>query len=254
MTTANMPRIVYNRAIPLKHHGDCSLLGVAPQDRHIFSEEVYEDGEDTWMARHIHRYDGTEIDSEDEDSGRNTALRPLAPPPHAIRSQIGWHTQSLNFHGPRHRGMREEERVSDLVRPISVMAKMRLAAHLKLQIPPPHILGLAESYVLAEIELVRPRHYLVCRRLRLAYALPEIQQDDTSMTYNYDTHVFHLLHFFDRELMDIETPIETALEGLPGPTLRRPLDCLMHDDTLIVADGGETDRQSTLHLWHVEYT
>lgn len=252
MTAANLPQFVYEHAIPLKHHGDCALLGVDPHTRLIYSEEVYEDGEDIWMARHIHHVDGTQIDSADEDFGRNRAPRLIDAPPHALRSQTGWHTQSLNFHGPRHRGMREEERIADLVRPLSVMAKMRLADHLQLQIPPPHILGLAESYVLSEVELLRPRHYIVCRRLRLAYALSQTQHDQHGQPYNYDTHVFHLLHVFDRELMDIEAPLETAFEGLPGVVLRRPLDCLRHEDRLFVADGGTSDQPGTLHLWHID--
>lgn len=251
MTAANMPRLQYERAIPLKHHGDCALLGVVPIENLIYSEEVYEDGDDLWMARYIHRFDGTPVDYEDEDYGRNPTPRQLDPPPYALRSQPGWHTQSLNFHGPRHRGMREDERIADLVRPISMMAKMRLVEHLKLDIPPPHILGLAESYVMAEIELVRPRYYLICRRLRLAYALPTVRHDGAGSPYNYDTHVFHLAHTFDRELMDIETPLDTALEGLPGIKLQRPLDCLMHENRVFVAEGGTEEQPGAIHLWHV---
>ncbi len=250
MTDLTPPRLTYVRAIPLKHYGDAALLGVDPAQKTIYSEEIYDD--DAWMARHVHGYDGTKVDSSDEDHGKTVSPRFIDAPPEAIRSTSGWHTQSLNFHGPRHRGMREDERIIGTVRSISMMAKMRLIEHLGLDVPPPRILGLAESYVMAEIEIVRPRHYIVCRRFRLAYALPQIQHDASGQPYDYDTTIFYLLHAFDNQLMDIETPIETALEGLPGPTLKRPMDCLMADGHIFAVEGGTTGSPATIHLWRIE--
>ncbi len=72
-----------------------------------------------------------------------------------IKPQTGWHTMALNFAGPRHRGMRAPERTLDLVRPLSIQEKMALIDRFRLDVPPPLLLGIAESYVLAETPIMR---------------------------------------------------------------------------------------------------
>ena len=70
------------------------------------------------------------------------------------------------------------KRLLDLVRVLSIDEKMAVIDKFKLNIIPPMLIGVAESYVLAEAELQRPNLYFVCRRMRLAIALPEEWLDD----------------------------------------------------------------------------
>jgi hypothetical protein len=165
----------------------------------------------------------------------------------------GWNGKPLDFLGPRHRGLRDLERVADIVRPLEVATKFRIARQLNLAIPPALLLGLAESYVIAEAELIRPTDYLVCRRLRLAYALPEIQRDANGTPYDYDTLVVYIAHPYRRE-MGHEAPVETVFAGLPGVQLNRPMDVILVDGHLFIADGGAGNIPARIHTWQVEYT
>lgn len=251
MTLNTSPGLTYLHNIPLKHPGaDCALLGVMPGSRTIYSEEIYTD--DAWIARHMHTFEGEQLHSVDEDHGRVQDFSPIEPPPEALRPSAGWHTQMLNYRGPRHRGMRDEERIDRVVRPISIAARMDLLRRLRLDLPPPLVLGLAESYVISEAMLLPPDDFVVCRRLRLAYALTETRHDAEGQPYNYDTLVFHVIHRYDRATGDAEVPVETALAGLPGAALNRPLDCLLCDGHLFVADGGTAEAPGAVHIWRVQ--
>ena len=156
--------------LPLRHNGDCTLLGVTP-DYTVYVEEIY--GDDAKIAQHALALDGSLLASIDEGDAADGELRPLDLPPELIKSHSGWHTMALNFAGPRHRGLRAPERTLDLVRPLSVSEKMALVNQLQLDVLPPLLLGIAESYVLAETLISAPNLYFVCRRVRIAVALTE---------------------------------------------------------------------------------
>lgn len=244
--------VTHVTTLPLKHEGDCSLLGMTP-DQALYVEEVY--GENGWMAQHELHLDGTFARSVDEASGVNGAddLRPLDLPPGIVRPKTGWHTMALNFAGPRHRGLRVPERILDVVRTLSIEEKMALIQKFKLDVIPPMLLGIAESYVLAEAELQRPNLYFVCRRLRLAVALPEERLDEDHQPYDYETRVIYLAHFYDCQL---EPPLKDILPDLTSVPLHRPMDCLLVNGQLCIADGGSSAaserRLSAIHLWQVE--
>ncbi len=236
----------YLTSLPLAHTGDCRLLGVS-SDLMVYAEEVY--GDDGWMAQHALRLDGTLAALVDEDNGNNTAIQPIALPDDLAKPKTGWHTMDLNFMGARHRGIRQLERIADVAQPLSLEDKALVAE--RLNVPPPTILGLAESYVLAEIELVHPNLFLVCRRLRVVYALQEEQTDAQHEAYDYDSRVLYAAHLYDRS-QDVRPTLRESLAALAGVPLQRPMDCLLAYNHLFVADGGEGERVSQVHVWRVE--
>lgn len=247
MTQAQTPPLEFIRTLPLKHGGDCNLLGVTP-DLLIYVEEVYGEG---WLAQHALDLNGAVHQSMDEDEGRQTAITPLELPDDAQRPLTGWHTMKLNFAGPRHRGMRGSERLLDLVRTLSIQEKMLVIDRLGLNTPPPLLFGLAESYVLAETPVHEPNLYIICRRLRLAYGLAEETTDAEGQPYDYDTRVLYAAHFYDRS-QELDPPMDAVLDGLPGAPLHRPMDCLIAGGHLFVADGGGDARLNAVHIWRIE--
>jgi hypothetical protein len=240
-----IPTLQYVTSLSLTHNGDCSLRGVAP-DLTIYVEEVY--SRDGWMAQSALRLDGTLVATVDEDYGNNTVVRSLPLPDDVIAPKTCWHTMSLNFSGARHRGIRSLEHVTDVAHPLSIEDRMMLSP--RLNVPPPMILGLAESFVLAEAMLVHPHLFLVCRRLRIVYALETEKTDEQNQPYDYDSLVLYVAHVYDRS-QDVKPTLRESLAGLAGVQLWRPMDCLIAHDHLFVADGGEGEQVSRVHVWQV---
>src|SRR5687768_2666173 len=96
-----LPALKYHACLPLQHRGDCSLIGVTP-DLIVYTEEVYDDG---LVAQQATRLDGTIVECVDEGKRGEGTLKPLALPDDLQRPQTAWHTMSLNYAGPRHRGL-----------------------------------------------------------------------------------------------------------------------------------------------------
>lgn len=236
-------KLHYNNSFTLAYPGDCRLLGIHP-DGMLFVEEIY--GEDDWLAQHCFRLDGTLVTSVDEDGGVRS-IQPLRLPSNLIKSASTQPEVALNFSAGRQRGLRAEERVQDWARPLTITEKMALVNYLKLDILPPMILGLAESYVLTAAPL-QPGLDVVCRRMRVAYSLITARRDEQGMAYDYDTLPLYLIHCYDG---DDELGLIEALAGLPGCRLHRPMDCLVYGGWLIVADGGAGDRRSAVHRWSI---
>lgn len=236
--------LAHSARLTLAHNGDCGLLGIAPGPV-VYVEEFY--GDDGWLAQCALRLDGTVIAQMDEAHGARAGAPPLELPANLVKPASANHTRRLNFSGPRWRGLRAEERIDDMVFPLPVAAKMALAQRAQLDVPPPLLLGIAESRVLAETQL-GPDCWLVCRRLRLAYALPQPRRADDGAPYDYDSCVLHLAHIWTPD-DDGELLTDAALAGLPGVQLHRPLDCLAAYGCLALADGGAPDRLAALHVW-----
>jgi hypothetical protein len=235
--------IAYQNTLKLRHHGDCKILGITP-DMTLYVEEIY--GDDDWLAQHAVTLDGQFTQSVDDQHGQTTYFAPLHLPDDLIRPAPITTSEALNFTGPRQRGLREPERVQEVVRPLTVATKMQIIQQLGLDLAPPLLLGIAESTVIAEAMLPP---LLVCRRLRLAYALITPQQDTDGQHYDYDTHVLYVAHRYETD--DSELPPEIVFAGLPGVTLLRPMDCLAFNDYLFVADGGTPQRHSHIHIWRI---
>ncbi|MDZ4765572.1 MAG: hypothetical protein SGI73_13560 [Chloroflexota bacterium] len=256
--------LVHIAALPLLHTGDCSLRGVHVTDDGgiiIYVEETYD--EDGWLAQGALKLDGTWIACVDEEAGANPDIAPLPLPDSIITPRACWNTMRLNYAGPRHRGLREPERLMDILRPISVADKFAVTKRLSLALPPPLLLGVAESYVLSEATVLHPDLFFVCRRLRLAYALETEAHDETGLPYDYDTHIVHAAHFYDRKAgstAESEPALIDALTALPDVVLRRPMDCLIVDDLLFIADAASepadvthSARQpSMIQVWRIE--
>ncbi|GEM_PF-360825 len=251
--------------ISLRHDGDCSLIGATPEGT-LYAEEIY--GDEGWMAQHKISANGVILSSVDEDSGDSLQITPLAIPVDIVKPARVWHTMSLNFAGARHRGLRAPERVDEMVRTLSMQEKMAVIQRLDLDVIPPMLIGMSESYVLAEAEIIHPTWFVVCRRIRFAYALPfeRIDIDNESEPdgspdgdpYDYDTRVIYVAHFFN-PVDDDDPPLISILEGLGGVTLYRPMDCLVAGDRLYIADGGElpvlddeAGRTSRVHVWQID--
>jgi hypothetical protein len=235
------------KSITLRHHGDCSLLGISP-NLTIYVEEIY--GEDDQLTRYKLDIDGRLTVLIDDDEGINDDALPInLARPAPIR-----HTTSLNFSIGRYQGMREQERIADLLQPLTIQEKMALVNHLKLAIMPPLLLGIAESTILAEALLTPPDQYLVCRRIRLAYALPQPRIDNYHQSYDYDTAVLYVAHLYDSHSDEEPLLHETITASqllLPDVKLHRPMDCLIFDNHLLIADGGDETRTSHIHIWTI---
>jgi len=240
------PTLVYKGTIDLHHEGDCGLMGVT-RDLTIYAEEYYTT--DWWICQHRLTLNGI-IESIDEDFGRVRQVSPLVLPEVVAHTQPGWHTKTLNFSGARHRGMREAERVGDVVRELTVSEKMLVAERLNLPVPPPMILGLAESYVFSEAAIVYPQWFMVCRRLRVAYRLPEVRYDTDQQPYDYDSRVLYVAHLYDKSALR-ELALAELIDTLPGASLYRPTDCIAAYGHLIIADSGGTSRKNRVHVWQI---
>jgi len=240
-------RLEFAASTPLIHSGDCSLIGISA-DLTVYAEEMY--GEEGWLAQHIISPDRKIVASADENEGMNRHFETFALPDDLVRTQRCKHTAALNFGGARHRGLREPERIAELVRPLTFQTKMTMIERLKLKMSPPMLLGVAESYVLAET-LISPDIFMVCRRLRLAYALSQPQFDSDHQPYDYDTLVLHIAHDYNPRTDDEISP-DRALAGLPGVQLRRPMDCIVRDQHLFIADGSLDEQVNAIHVWRIE--
>lgn len=235
---------LYNK-IFLNHHGTVTLLGISP-DLTAYVEEMYDD--ETWLARYSVSKDGLLTLLGDEDSGK-TPLKSFDLPMGSIRPQSAKQTHALNFTGPRQRGMVEEDRIREMARPLSIQAKMQIAELLNLKIPAPMILGITESYVISEAQLSETT-FVVCRRIQIAHALTNPQIDAQGNTYNYDSLRLNIAHLYSPD-MDNEVPVEVALQGLPQQQLNYPLDCVIHEDLLWIADGGTPQTKGSVCIWKI---
>ncbi|MFN8527839.1 MAG: hypothetical protein U0670_04430 [Anaerolineae bacterium] len=236
--------------VDLHHQGDCSILGILA-DGALYAEEIY--GDDCWMAQHFVDSSGVIQSSVDEADGHDAPITPLAIPDSAVKPARVWHTMNLNFAGPRHRGLRGPEHLDALVKTIPIAEKPALIQLLGLSVPPPMLLGMAESYVLSEAQVIAPDWFIVCRRIRFAYALPTEQIDADGMPYDYDTRVLYAAHVYHRG--DEEESFLAGLTDSPfAPDLIRPMDCAIVGDRLYIGNGGsmESGVPSRIHIWSLE--
>lgn len=234
----NITGFKLNRQISLAHTGECYLLGVS--DSKIYAEEFYDQ---SFIAHHEISSDGKILNTIDENFGKNEII-----PLHIPDDIIIPHTpldHPLNHNGLRYQGLREEEKVMEWVQPLAVMTKMPLLKALNLTIPPMMIFGIAESRVLSQT-FVDDTTQIVCRRIRLLRALPEIQQDKDGLPYDYDTISFSLLHTYNIETEDypaLHEAIQNRAES------QNPQDCLYIGNRLIVSNNSDGDNPNEIHIY-----
>lgn len=235
----------YLQSIALSHEGDCLLRGISSEG-HLFVDELY--GDDDWLAQHVITLDGQVIHSIDENYGETENFLPLDMPDGLLTPEHVPLQHRLNFGGARYRGLHEPERIAELVRPLSLPTKMQVIETLGLSLTPPLLFGVAESTVLA-LGRLDPETWLVCRRLRLAYRLEQVQYDEDRQPYDYDTLIVHVVHPYNPAIHDHEMPPLAVFAGLPGVMLYRPMDCLIFGEYVIVAEGGDPDYPAQIHIW-----
>lgn len=230
------------RRVALPHHGDVSLLAL--DGGRLWVEEWYGD---QWMAQHCVDLEHGIIESADEDEGRATGLKPLVIPSGAAVPRRVWAAMRLNYAGARQRGLRDEDRLSDMLHAVSVADRFALAD--RLQLAPAAVLGLAESYILAECPLAAPDDLLLCRRLRVALAVPR-QTGDDGLLFDYETKDVYVLQRWKAGAD--EPPLESALTGLAGAPLHRPMDCLRCENRLYVAEGGSDGQPAAVCVLEID--
>ena len=91
---------------------------------------------------------------------------------------------------------------------------------------------------------------LVCRRVRLAYALPTPQNDEHGIPYDYDTHTLYLAHEYNDETEEAP-PLHECFDPIDGIMLHTPHDCIRHDDALIILDSGTEAIPAKVHIWQI---
>jgi hypothetical protein len=230
-------RLAFSQA--LHHDGDCALIGVDAHRGRVAIEEYYDD----WLAQYAFNADGTLIAVSDEETGMNPTPEPLpdvdlyiAPPP------VG-NAAALNYTGGRWRGLREEDRVSEMARPLTIGEKLALK---RFGIPTP-ILGLAESYVLAEARITG--HWsVIVRRVRVAFAVPR-SEDEEGESFDYDSLPIYLAQWFNNSGDITEAPLDQRVIALGT----RPMDAQYDPvhNRLYIADGGEIPRSGALYAYSV---
>lgn len=214
-------------------------------DFELYVEEVF--GEDDDVAHYsINLNSGVETEIK---------VRDIYTTPASLKRPVSsHHAKALNFSIGRYRGMREAERIADLVQPLTIQEKMALVKFLPLPIMPPLLFGIAESVVLAEAAFASPDIFLVCRRVRLAYGLMPPRLDSSHQKYDYDTVMLYFVHLYDAHDTEEHLLHETIASGqslLSGVVLHRPMDCLIHEDKLFIADGGDETHTSAIHIWTI---
>jgi hypothetical protein len=151
----------------------------------------------------------------------------------------------LNYKGARYRGLREEDRIQDVVQPLSIAEKMQLLPHLSIAVSPMALLGIAEIAVLAETPITSSETW-VCLRLRIAYALAEAQYDANRLRYDYDTTLLHTLYRYNQ---DDEFSPQNLITSLDGIEVQKPMDCFLVNNYFFVAEGGTIEHNSQVHIW-----
>lgn len=238
------------RSIRLLHSGDAALLGL-DDARRLYTEEYF--GEDGLLAQAAWSDTGELLRCVDESQADGQPIQALELPEGSLlKPGRGWNTVRLNHAGARHRGLRETDRIADTTLSLSVPEKMLLAAYIPQAGSPMSLIGIAESYVMSEAQLTRTV-YLVCRRLRIAYALPGRVMADDGLPCDYETAVLHVVHLVDLA-DDKPVPAEDWFGLLPAPTLYRPTECIVDRERgeLWIAESGDGTRPAQAHLYRID--
>ena len=238
-----MDRLRHLATIELSHSGDCALLGIG-HDGLVYVEELY--GEHDWLAQHKLSLGDGLVKSVDEYYGTESVDTTLQMPERLHRPQRIRDLDHLNFSGARRRGLMVDERIEDLVRPLSIAEKVELVEYLDWDIDPLRLLGIADSIILSCCH-VDDDVFVVCRRTRIAYRLTQATRDDRGLDFDYDSNEINLLHGLQVDAKEL--PVLT--ECLADFDLCRPLDCMAVDGKLYIADGGEDEIRSALHVFEI---
>lgn len=238
------PWLQHVTTFELDHAGDCQIIGV-DDTGNIFVEEIY--GGDDLLAQYQLCMSGGRVIAVDEGDCAEGESLPLALPHDIVRPSRTREFQHLDFAGARRRGLAASERVDDLTRRLTMMEKTELVDYLELDIDPGRVIGMAENRIISACR-IDSAHCIVCRRIRIACRLPKLRADSRGRAYDYESIPIYLLHplaDLAQELPDLESCLRWTLEA----DLYRPQDCMTWRGKLIVADGGDDDVPSALHIF-----
>lgn len=226
---------------PLRYWGVPYFAGFAP-DGTLYLDEVY--GDEDWLARYALRPTRVFECIGDENDG--TASRTSIPPlpasihrPHPPRLPSGF-----EFGGSRIRGLRAEERIQDLVHPLTAAEKIALASRLRLNLPPPAILGLAERIVRGAAVLPTGG-WIACVGMRIAYGLMSPRLGPNGDRIDYDSLWINIL------MGDTPTDEPDLVDVLSSPlaaATTNPVDCCLQGSQLYVVEGGINEQPGVLHI------
>ena len=240
-----MSFLTYQSLHLLPRNGQCSLLGVGANGT-VFIEIFYDDA---WIAWYGLRADGSITMNDDEQSGSNPQFQLPTAEIKATPEPVS-PSHPLNFSGPRLRGDRQSERVADLVYPLDVATKIRCIETFKLPLTPMQLLGIAESTVLSMATLNSDGLQVVCRRIRLTYTLPAALTDTNGEPYDYDTISICCAHLYHPD-ENQEFVSDSLFDGLPGPSLTEPTDCMVTARQLLITKSSGDDEPCQLYVWTV---
>lgn len=230
--------------IELAHTGDCALLGV-DHDGRIYVEELY--GEDDWLAQHRISLEDGLLESVDERFGAVLAFAPLQMPERIHRPASTKIFAHLNFSGARWRGLADAERIAEIAHHVSIADKIALLDYLGWDNDPHQLLGIVESRILSCCRYNEDA-FAVCRRIRVAFRLPDTKKNDDTLDSVYDSIPIHLFHGLCADADE--------LPGLPECLtdfdLCRPIDCMAVDGKLYLADGGSGEIRCALHVFEIK--
>jgi len=204
------PTLIRAGSYPLPHSdrtGSPALIGIDAHGQ-VALEMIY--GTDGWLAQYVIAADGTLVDQRDEAYGHNPDFEPLDLtdfsnlPPHLPDT-----VQDLAFAGGRWRGLRETDRVPDILQPLTVSEKMALNSY---GFAGP-VLGVVESRVLAAAQ-INDRWLLICRQVRIALAVP-LNRDIDGLPYDYDSSLINVAQWVagpaGTSVMPLDQPLDQVL-------------------------------------------
>jgi len=229
-------------AVETGGNAECAILA-AGADGRIWLEEYDSEGEPA--AQMLLGADGQMLQVSRAQAGAE--LRPLLIAADALRPPPVRQAARLAFRSARLRGLRQEDRIAEVALPLSLADRMALAP--RLQAAAPQVLGVVESVVLAEAAL-GDGWWLVCRRLRIALALPAARLDADGLPVDYDSHVIWTAPVLDR-LDDPEIGVGAWWPVLDGVALSRPVDCMRAGGWLWVAEAGAGTAPARMLRWRV---
>ena len=229
--------------IPLQYTGICHILAVTDQQT-IIVEEYYANH---FVAQHHIEPPDRFIITTDEKHGQSCLVPIPTPAGSAVPPTTNPIPKLEHRTGAPQHGIRADDRIDSLVYPLTMSDKIRLAEQVPVPAPPPMLIGLSESRVLSNLTLPND-HRLICRHLRLAYALMTEKTLPSGQRINYNTVTIHRLQF----LPDDESFTPLTLTGLyTDEHLHRPTQCMRHGDRIYIADSGG-DQPNRVHIYHVQ--
>lgn len=229
--------------------GSPALLGIDAAGR-VAVELLYgADSADCWLAQYVFSADGTPLDQRDEAYGHNPHFAPFDLADFSLdRPETAEAVQPLIFAGGRWRGLRETDRVPDVLHPLTVAEKIELTA-LGL---PDNLLGVVESQVLAMVA-INMDWLLLCRRVRLAYVTP-YSRDADGTPFDYDSCAVHFVQWLPRQADDAGSqPLPQLMRDSRAMFGAQPTDLLYNPQwqRLYLIDNGTPTEPALLHIFAI---